>query len=131
MAHLPDDQRTLNNIVWKLGTTKQSVKQLIAIIEKKGYVVTAPSRRDKRAVNVTLTEAGVQVALECGEKGIRFFDELFKEFTTGEMEVLWNMLKRLYRFDGEEQDGFEAQIPITEGISGGPQGSRPRQRVKP
>jgi DNA-binding MarR family transcriptional regulator len=112
VAHLPDDQRTLNNIARKLGTTKQSIKQLIAAIEKKGYVATIPSPRDKRAVNVTFTESGKQATLECGERGLRLFEDLFKDFTTAEMETLWDLLKRLYRFDGEEQDGFEAEAPI-------------------
>jgi len=34
--------------------TKQSVKQLITLMENNGYVRTVPSRRDKRAVNVTI-----------------------------------------------------------------------------
>jgi hypothetical protein len=29
-----------------------------------------------------------------------------------EMETLWNLLKKLYRFDGEEQDGFEENIDL-------------------
>ncbi|MDP4093106.1 MAG: MarR family transcriptional regulator, partial [Bacillota bacterium] len=33
IAHLPENETTLNNIARKLGTTKQSVKQLITIIE--------------------------------------------------------------------------------------------------
>ena len=30
-----------------------------------------------------------------------------------ELEILWNFLKRLYRFDGAEQDGFEEEITFT------------------
>ena len=112
IAHLAEDQRTLNNIARKLGTTKQSVKQLITILEKKGYVVTVPSQRDKRAVNVEMTKSGKRVTLECGESGMKFFADLFRDFTSEEMEVLWNLLKKLYRFDGEEQSGFEEEIDI-------------------
>ena len=64
IIHLPEEETTLNNIAAKLGTTKQSVKQLIEIIEKKGYVITLPSPKDKRAVNVKITESGKQVILE-------------------------------------------------------------------
>lgn len=44
IAHLPEDETTFNNIARKLGITKQSAKQLITIIENKGYVNVVPSR---------------------------------------------------------------------------------------
>lgn len=115
IAHLPEDETTINNIAKKLGTTKQSVKQLITIIENKGYVTTVPSQKDKRAVNVKITEAGKQVAVECAEGGINFFLDLFEDFKTEEMEILWRLLKRLYSFDGEEQDGFEEEVELEMG----------------
>jgi len=110
IAHLPEDETTLNNIARKLGTTKQSLKQLINIIEDKGYVVTMPSKKDKRAVNIKITESGKRVMLESGERGMSFFADVFKEFTMEEMDILWGLLKKLYRFDGEEQDGFEEEV---------------------
>jgi hypothetical protein len=36
-----------------------------------------------------------------------------------EMEILWSLLKKLYRFDGVEQAGFEEEIdykPINKGV---------------
>jgi DNA-binding MarR family transcriptional regulator len=110
IIHLPEGQASLNNIARKLGTSKQSVKQLIDLIEANGYVVTVPSQRDKRAVNVVITEPGKQALFEDNELGLKFFDDLFKGLTLEEMEVLWSVLKKLYRFDGEEQDGFEEEI---------------------
>ena len=107
IVHLQENETTLNNIARRLGTTKQSVKQLITIIENKGYVITVPSQRDKRSVNVKITESGKQIMLKCGEIGMYFFRDLFKDFTTSEMETLWCLLKKMYSFDGEEQDGFE------------------------
>lgn len=109
IAHLEEDERTLNNIARKLGTTKQSVKQLINIIEEKGYIITEPSNRDKRAVNIKFTEEGIQVMLKCGELGIYLLADLFNDFSSSEIETLWVLLKKLYRYDGEVQDGFEAE----------------------
>ena len=109
IIHLPAGEASLNNIARKLGTTKQSVKQLITLIERNGFVVTAPSERDRRAVNITITKRGEQAMLEDNERGMKFFDDLFREFTPQEMEVLWSLLKKLYRFDGEAQDGFEEE----------------------
>ncbi|MDR4994991.1 MarR family transcriptional regulator [Bacillus altitudinis] len=107
IAHLPEDETTLNNIARKLGTTKQSAKQLITIMEKKGYIHVVPSRKDKRAINVKITQIGKEVLLVVSEKGIFFLEELFNKLSTEELETMWNLLKKLYSFDGEEQDGFE------------------------
>ncbi len=110
IVHLPEDQKTLNNIARKLGTTKQNVKQLITIMERKGYVETVPSTQDKRAVNVLITEAGKETIMLCAERSLQFFADVFEHFTTKEMETLWSLLIKLYRFDGEEQDGFEENV---------------------
>jgi Transcriptional regulators len=110
IVHLPENEATLNNIARKLGTSKQNVKQLIANMEKKGYVVTLPSEKDKRSCNVRITEPGKEIALKCAEKGHLFFTDLFKDFSNEELKTLWDLLKKLYRFDGEAQDGFEEAI---------------------
>lgn len=112
IAHLAEDETTINNIAKKLGTTKQSVKQLITILEKKEFIITIPSLKDKRAVNVKITEEGKRAMLDGSEKGLYFMEDFFKEFTTEDLETLWALLKRLYRFDGREQDGFEEDTNI-------------------
>lgn len=115
IIHLPENETTLNNIAKKLGTTKQSVKQLITNLENKGDVITVPSQYDKRAVNVKITEAGTDAMKICAEKSMGFFGKLSKDFSIEEMEVLWTLLKKLYRFDGEEQDGFEEEAEFDMG----------------
>ncbi|MFJ7666572.1 MarR family winged helix-turn-helix transcriptional regulator [Lysinibacillus sp. NPDC097195] len=112
IAHLPEDETTLNNIARKLGTTKQSAKQLISIIEKKGYVQIVASQKDKRAVNIKITKTGEQALLVVSEKGVYLLEELFQKFSTEELETMWYLLKKLYRFDGEEQDGFEEDVNL-------------------
>lgn len=107
IAHLSEEESTLNNIARKLGSTKQSMKQMITILENKGYIEVVPSSKDKRAVNVTITDSGKQALLEDSGKGILFLEELFTAFSIEELEASWSLLKKLYRFDGEEQDGFE------------------------
>ncbi|CAM4124965.1 MULTISPECIES: MarR family winged helix-turn-helix transcriptional regulator [Bacillus cereus group] len=111
ILHLPEDETTLNNIAKKLGTSKQNVNRLVNSIEKKGYLITQPSKRDRRAINVKITKSGMRAMEECGEKSMYFMAEIFKEFTTEDLETLWSLLKKIYRFDGEEQDGFEETAP--------------------
>jgi DNA-binding MarR family transcriptional regulator len=110
VLHLPEGETTLNNIASKLGTSKQNTNVLMTAIEKKGYINIVPSVRDRRAINVKLTKSGEKVMVECGKKGISFFADLFHEFTADELGTLWSLLRKLYRFDGEEQDGFEENV---------------------
>lgn len=112
IAHLPKDQTSLNNIARKMGTSKQNVKQLITALEKKNYVTTLHSDTDKRAYIIEITELGKETFIACSQKGIAFFAELFKGFTTDELETFWSYLKKLYRYDGEEQDGFEENATL-------------------
>ncbi|AKA69242.1 MarR family winged helix-turn-helix transcriptional regulator [Clostridium scatologenes] len=117
IAHLPEGKATFNNIARKLGSTKQNVKQIVTVMESKGYVDVIPNPKDRRAVNVIITETGKQVVYQVSEKGIFFMAELFKDFSTEELEAIWRMLKKLYRFDGEEQDGFEEDSNLKAGES--------------
>jgi DNA-binding MarR family transcriptional regulator len=107
IVHLPEGEATLNAIAKKMGTTKQNVKQIVTVMEKKGYIITTPSEKDKRACNIKITETGKEVFISCSMRGMDFFEVLFKKFTLEEMESFWGYLKRLYSFDGEIQDGFE------------------------
>ncbi|KUP30382.1 MarR family winged helix-turn-helix transcriptional regulator [Bacillus halotolerans] len=109
ILHLPEEETTFNNIAKKLGTSKQNINRLVSSIENRGYAVTVPSKRDKRAVNVKITDSGKRVLEECGEKAVYFMADIFQGFSTEELETLWNLLKKLYSFDGEEQDGFEEE----------------------
>lgn len=107
IAHLPKGEASLNAISKKLGTTKQNMKQLINAMEKKGYVITTSSERDRRAYNVEITESGQLAFLESYKHGIGLLTELFKGFSVDELEAFWGGLKKLYSFDGEEQNGLE------------------------
>ncbi|WP_297426541.1 MarR family transcriptional regulator [Clostridium sp.] len=113
VLHLPKDETTLINVAKKLGTTKQNVTQLVKSLEKKSFLSIMPSEKDKRAVNISLTEQGMDAVIKCGkESGVNFMADIFKEFTKEEIETLWKLLIKLYRFDGVEIDGFEENVQI-------------------
>lgn len=110
ILHLPENETTINNIARILGTTKQSMKRVLTIIENKGYIISIPSQLDKRAVNVKITEKGKQIIRECSKNSIRFLADISKNFSIEEMEMLWTLLKKLYSFDGEDQNSFEEEV---------------------
>ncbi len=107
IIHLPKSEASITAIAKKISTTKQNAKQIIAVIERKGYVFTKQSEIDKRAYNIEITQSGHEVLKNSYARGMTFFEEVFKGFTLDEMEIFWGYLKRLYRFDGEVMDGFE------------------------
>lgn len=112
IGHLPEGEASLNQIARMLGTTKQTAKQLVSLIEEHGYVVSEPSQLDRRAVNIRITEEGKAALLEDGMHGMEYFSTLFHDFSTEELETLWNLLKKLYCFDGEQQAGFEDEFQV-------------------
>lgn len=42
-----------------LGTTRGTMSQTIIALEKKGYVTRTPSERDKRSIDINLTDKGI------------------------------------------------------------------------
>jgi len=110
IIHLPENRANLNNIARKLGTTKQSVRQPVAAMEKKGYLEMVPSEKDKRAVNVQITNEGRETFLSCNNTSLAYFADVFHDFSSEELESLWKLLKKLYCFDGRAQDGFEQDV---------------------
>jgi DNA-binding MarR family transcriptional regulator len=110
VAHTPDGKATINHIARKLSVTKQSAKQLVDAMGKKGCLSVAPSERDKRAVDITVTTEGQQVFRACSERTDVFMADIFRDFTTGDLETLCTLLEKLYRFDGAKQDGIQQHI---------------------
>lgn len=117
ILHLPEDKRNLNNIAKKIGTTKQNIRQIINVLEKKNYIEINKSENDKRSINVKVTELGIQEAINFSVPGIMFMADIFKDFSENELKILWNLLKKLYSFDGEAQDGFEDNVSLESGVS--------------
>lgn len=107
ILHLPENERTMNNVAKKLGTTKQNIRQLITTLEKKQLIEIKSSDRDRRATNLEVTPAGMNEMLKAGEIGIMFLADLFNEFSSEELQLLWYLLKKMHRYDGKEHDGFE------------------------
>lgn len=114
ILHLPEEETTLNNIARKMGTSKQNINRIVANLEKNGYVEVVPSPNDKRAINVKVTDLGKQVMIKCSRVAINFMADVFHEFTQNELETLWSLLKKMYRFNGEKQDGFEEDANFVE-----------------
>ncbi|QAA35278.1 MarR family transcriptional regulator [Clostridium manihotivorum] len=113
ILHLPKGDTTIINIAGKLGTTKQNATRIIKSLEKKKYISIVSSEKDKRAVNVVLTEAGINsLSKNAMDAKKNFMADIFKGFSKEELGTLWQLLKKLYSYDGVPMDGFEERIKI-------------------
>jgi hypothetical protein len=56
---------------------------------------------------VTVTKEGKQAFDKCSERVDVFLADIFRDFTTEDIETLWTLLKKLYGFDGAGYDSFE------------------------
>lgn len=112
VLHLKEDETTLNNIASKLGSSKQNINTLVKGMVKKGYLEVVPSLKDKRAVNVRVTDTIKDEIMSYSDVLINFLQDIFNKFTSDEVEVLWKLLKKLYEYDGIEQDGFEEKVEV-------------------
>ncbi|GHU73410.1 MarR family transcriptional regulator [Clostridia bacterium] len=110
VAHAPEGKATINHIARNLGTTKQSAKQIVDTMVKKGYFTVEPSERDKRAVDVSITTEGTRTFSVCSENTDIFMADIFQDFSTEELETLCTLLEKLYQFDGSAQLGVTEHI---------------------
>lgn len=110
IIHAPEGKATINHIARQLGTTKQSTKQIIDTLEKKKYLSVEQSPIDKRAVNITITPEGEKAFIECSNRTDEFLADIFCNFTAEDLETFCNLLRKLYGFDGAEQDDYEKEL---------------------
>lgn len=85
------NQRELSYL---LDMRQQSLSELLARLEQKGFVERRPSETDRRAITITLTDAGRKAApdnIESSRKG----DALFSCLSAEEQAQLGNYLERV------------------------------------
>ena len=111
IMHAPEGKATINYIARTLGTTKQSAKQIINVMEKKRYITMAPSEHDKRAVDVTVTQEGMRAFRICSKRTDIFLADVFRDFTAKDLETLCALLGKLYSFDGAGRDDISMDFP--------------------
>ena len=104
LFHAPDGKATINHIARSMGTTKQSAKQIVDAMKKKGYLSVIPSEQDKRAVNIEITAEGQLAFRKCSERTDEFLANIFCNFTTEELGTLCGLLQKLYGYDLEQSE---------------------------
>ncbi len=107
IVHLPGRQATLKNVASKLGNSMPSTSHIISGLARKGYITTVANPNDGRSINYVITDTGKNAMMTDGQEGYAFFDRFFHDFSDVELANLWTLLRKLYRYDGIDHDGFD------------------------
>lgn len=91
-----------------LDMSKQSLAELLAKLEKSGYISREPSQADKRSITVRLLEEGKRAAEEMDERDMEVF-QIFDCLEDTELEQFGGYLERIIKrcaeyFPGEDID---------------------------
>ena len=89
------EPKNMSTVANALMITISTLTTGISALVKKGYVVKTKSDTDRRVVYLQLTERGVAAYKHHEEFHIAMTDEVTKELTDEEIEVLVKALKRI------------------------------------
>ena len=92
---IPNDGIEMSELSRKLGLDNSTITRLVVRLEKKGWVSREQSRRDKRAINVSLKNRGFAIQQEI-EKKIESIGEKIKIEIDDEKRQ--SILENLYAF---------------------------------
>lgn len=112
---------TQKELSYLLDIRSQSMGELLAKLEKNGYITRAQSEEDKRVMNITLTEAGIKAAEQAADMQ-KDSDKIFDFLSDEEKEQLSGLLAKIIselqkQPGGEGMPGFDF-----EGREGPPSG---------
>jgi DNA-binding MarR family transcriptional regulator len=105
-------QRELSNI---LNIRSQSLGELLAKLEKNGYITRTPSETDRRVMEIRLTEAGEKVSIK-NEQQLDT-DALFSGLSEEEQDTLSDYLNRIIAnleesFGDDTPENFDDRPPF-------------------
>ena len=72
-----------------------SLSELLAKLEKNGYVERTKSSTDRRKIIVRLTQKGRKISAFHHQAHLNFFGKMFQELSDAELEELYNTLEKL------------------------------------
>ena len=111
IQHLKYEEATIVNIAGILGTSKQNVTRLVSSMIRSGYLASKPGEKDKRNVNISITESGMEVMQQTTVHSNVYFLHRFQDFSRDELKVLRTMLEKLNKYDSQ-QKYFEEKADI-------------------
>ena len=89
-----------------LGCSRQNIKKLATVLEKKGFIVLRPSPLDTRAMCICCTQKAKTYFEEDFSRYQGELERLFAVYTEKEIKTLFTLLSKLYAgIEGLEREG--------------------------
>ncbi|EHQ90734.1 MarR family winged helix-turn-helix transcriptional regulator [Desulfosporosinus youngiae] len=92
---------TLSEVAARIGSSRQNVKKMAALLEKQGFVLLERDGEDARMLRISLTEASRRHLQQREEMELRFLEEVFQGFDSRELLHLSAMIGKLEKNVGE------------------------------
>lgn len=93
-----EEPRRMSEVAAKMNVTTGTLTKAVEALEQKHYVVRSRSARDKRVVQVVLTEAGVRAYEHHARFHSNMISDIKESMSEEEMEVLIGALSKLVQF---------------------------------
>lgn len=90
-----DEVPTISMIAERLGSSRQNVKKMAAILEKKGFVEIIKDKNDGRIQRVKVTEYCINYFKERKVKEEIYIDDLFQGFNEDMLKDFFNSMQLL------------------------------------
>lgn len=88
---------SVNQIAEAMGTSRQNIRKMLSILERKGYVAMKTSETDSRALSVILTEK-TKSFMESHEKwGEQIMENMFQDISEEELEVCMRVSEKIFQ----------------------------------
>lgn len=88
------EPRTLTNVGNLMGCSRQNIKKLALVLEKKGFVRLLLGGNN--SVCIELTDKVKQYTEEMGKRHLQSLKLLFEDFSENEIEQLFHLYSKLY-----------------------------------
>ncbi|MGN1411849.1 MAG: MarR family winged helix-turn-helix transcriptional regulator [Oscillospiraceae bacterium] len=80
------------------GTTRQNVKSMVNILNKKGYLTVEKSKIDSRALCVSLTQKSLDFITNNSNISNNFLDLMFKDINQNDLDTTIRVLSKFINF---------------------------------
>lgn len=88
------EPRTLTNVGKLMGCSRQNIKKIALLLEKKGFIRLVPGVNN--SVHIELTDKANQYSEEMAERHLQTLKLLFEDFTENEIGQLFRLYTKLY-----------------------------------
>mgnify|MGYP002622337557 CR=1 FL=1 len=96
------EEITLGDIIKCTDMTMSAASKKITILEKKGYVSRSISKRDKRNVNIMLTDKGKKICDEDKRKKHEWVTKVLSKMGEEDSRKMFELVNRLFDIIEEE-----------------------------